>query len=120
MDMEHCFVLFVASIVCDFNLKPYKPSLPLSLTAVPVPYGMALSPSPIFLANPSPMHRLASGSSHGPNVLTQHIAPSIKPCTPPSLVLSFSLFTPFLISLFYCSLIARQLRGQPGIGGIDF
>lgn len=68
------------------------------------------------IANPSPMNRLALGSSHGPNLVIQHIPPSIKPCTPPSFCLSFPLHSlshfPFLL-LSNCQAApgpARHLR----------
>ena len=103
---------------CIFDLRPYKSSLPLlSLAAVAIPFGVVPSPSPIFLANPSPMHRLAWGSSHGPNLVIQHIPPSIKPCTPtlvpsPSFSLRSLSHFPFLL-LSNCQAApgpARHLR----------
>lgn len=85
-----------------------------SFFAVPNTLGLVLYSSPILLANPSPMHCLASGSSHGPNLVIQHIPPSIKPCTPPLFCLplhSLSHF-PFLL-LSNCQAApgpARHLR----------
>lgn len=66
------------------------------------------------LADPLPMHRLASGNSHGPNLVIQHIPPSINPCTPPSFCLplhSLSHFPFLLLSNCQAALgPARHLR----------
>lgn len=72
------------------------PSLCLLLTSLSVWCSL---PRPIFLTHPSSTHPVASGSSHGPNLVIQHIPPWIEPRPPPSFCLflhSLSHF-PFLL-----------------------
>lgn len=63
------------------------------------------------LSDPSSMRYITFRRSHGLNLVIQHIPASIEPqASPPP-----PPPTPLLISLLYCSLIARQLQGQPSI-----
>lgn len=62
------------------------------------------------LSGPSSMRYITFRRSHGLNLVIQHIPASIEPRAPHSRPPA-----PLLISLLYCSLIARQLQGQPSI-----